>query len=106
MLTRSRYLLTAIVLAGLLSPADAFAFDFHLFGKKNKTDPAERVPALILQLKTDPDEGKRQAAILEIADELVGNELLHGVPRGGSSPAAAAPPDASSGASERFAGPV
>src|SRR5437660_2393724 len=66
MLTRSRCLLAAIVLAGLLSPAHAFAFDFHLFGKKNKTDPAERVPALILQLKTDPDEGKRQAAAEEL----------------------------------------
>ena len=58
--------MAAIVLAGLLPPADAIAFDFHLFAKKNKTDPAERVPALILQLKTDPDEGKRQAAAEEL----------------------------------------
>lgn len=65
MLTRSRCLLAALMLAGLLSPAEA-GFDFHLFGKKNKSDPAERVPALILQLKTDPDEGKRLAAAEEL----------------------------------------
>jgi hypothetical protein len=66
MLTRSRYLLAAIVLASVLSPLKALAFDFHLFGKKAKNDPAERVPTLILQLKTDPDEGKRQAAAEEL----------------------------------------
>jgi hypothetical protein len=66
MLTRSRCLPAAIVLAGLLSPVQAHAFDFHLFGKKAKNDPAERVPALILQLRTDPDEAKRQAAAEEL----------------------------------------
>src|SRR5262249_6352398 len=37
-----------------------------IFSRKPKPNPAEHVPALIMQLKTDPDESKRAAA----ADEL------------------------------------
>lgn len=39
-----------------------------LFGKKDKANPKERVPALILKLKTDPDENEREAAAKELRD--------------------------------------
>ena len=33
-----------------------------IFSRKPKVDPAEQVPSLIMQLKTDKDEGKRATA--------------------------------------------
>jgi hypothetical protein len=51
--------LTSAVLA-LPAPAGIF------FGKKNKPNPAERVPELIMTVKTDKDEGKRAAAAEEL----------------------------------------
>jgi HEAT repeat protein len=52
-------LLTAAALA-LPAPAGI------LFGKKTKTNPAERVPELIVIVKTDKDESKRAAAAEEL----------------------------------------
>jgi hypothetical protein len=62
-MTWSRVLLVPLLLAGLASPAPA---GFGLFGKKPKANPAERVPELLIQLKSSPDESQRAAA----ADEL------------------------------------
>jgi hypothetical protein len=47
---------------GLCHSAQAGIF----FSKKPKADPAETVPALIMQLKTDKDDGKRQSAAEEL----------------------------------------
>src|SRR4051794_36182747 len=47
------------------TPAEA---QFGLFSKKAKTPPAQRVPELIVQAKTDPDERKRAAAVEEMRD--------------------------------------
>ncbi len=41
---------------------------FGLFNKKPKAPPAQRVPELILQAKTDPDERKRAAAVEELRE--------------------------------------
>jgi HEAT repeats len=58
----SRFLLTAALLALLAGPAPAGI----LFKKHTKPDPAQRVPALMLIVKTDPDEHKRAAAATEL----------------------------------------
>jgi len=50
-----------LVLASLVTPASA-----GLFSRKPKTNPAERVPELLLQLKTSPDEAARTAAEEEL----------------------------------------
>lgn len=60
-MTWTRKLLVPAVLIALAGPAEA-----GIFSRKPKPNPAEHVPALIMQLKTDPDESKRAAA----ADEL------------------------------------
>ena len=61
---RYGYWLTALALASLAAPSTASLGS--LFGKKNKPNPAERVPELILLVKTDKDESKRAAAAGEL----------------------------------------
>ena len=56
-------LLLALALAWV-SPAPAQLF----FGKKTKVIPSQRVPELILTVKTDPDERKRAHAAEELRD--------------------------------------
>jgi hypothetical protein len=57
-----RFPLVLATLGALALPAPAGI----LFGKKNKPNPAERVPELILTIKTDKDESKRAAAAEEL----------------------------------------
>ncbi|MFL5327420.1 MAG: HEAT repeat domain-containing protein [Gemmataceae bacterium] len=57
----SQWLLVVIVAVGLNPSAHA-----GIFSRKPKADPAETVPALIMQLKTDKDDGKRQTAAEEL----------------------------------------
>jgi hypothetical protein len=57
----SQWLLVVIVAFGLNQSANA-----GFFSRKPKADPAETVPALIMQLKTDKDDGKRQTAAEEL----------------------------------------
>jgi HEAT repeats len=61
-MSRSRVLLVPVVLASLVAPAQAGIFSRG----KPKANPAERVPELLIQLKTDPDESKRAAAAEEL----------------------------------------
>jgi hypothetical protein len=56
-----RLLLIALLLAASAGPASA-----GIFGKKNKPTPAERVPELLIIIKTDGDEHKRAAAVEEL----------------------------------------
>jgi hypothetical protein len=58
----SRSLVLAFALAALAVPARAGIF----FKKHAKVDPAQRVPELIVAVKTDPDERKRAAAAAEL----------------------------------------
>jgi hypothetical protein len=51
-----------LTLSAVAAPGQAGVF----FGKKNKPNPAERVPELIVTVKTDKDEGKRAAAAEEL----------------------------------------
>jgi len=55
------WLLVIMVAVGINSTSRA-----GIFSRKPKADPAEQVPALIMQLKTDKDEGKRQTAAEEL----------------------------------------
>jgi hypothetical protein len=57
-----RISLALLVAAALALPAPAGV----LFGKKTKPTPAERVPELIVIVKTDKDESKRAAAAEEL----------------------------------------
>jgi hypothetical protein len=61
MTTWCRALLVPLVLASVVTPAPA-----GLFSRKPKADPAERVPELLIQLKTSPDESVRSAAAEEL----------------------------------------
>jgi hypothetical protein len=56
-----RALLVPLVLATAVTPAPA-----GLFSRKPKANPAERVPELLIQLKTSPDESVRSAAAEEL----------------------------------------
>jgi hypothetical protein len=56
-------ILVLVILLGWTAPAPA-----QLFAKKVKPNPSQRVPELILILKTDPDEKKRAHAAEEIRD--------------------------------------
>src|SRR5947207_9375688 len=61
-MSRTRALLVSFLLLSLASPAPA-----GIFGRgKPKANPAERVPELLIQLKTDKDEAKRAAAAEEL----------------------------------------
>ncbi len=57
------WLFTLIVVLGVVGPAPA---GLGIFSRKPKVNPAEQVPALIMQLKTDKDEDKRSAAAEEL----------------------------------------
>ena len=56
-----QWLLVLVVALGLSRSATA-----GIFTRKPKVEPAEQVPTLVMQLKTDKDEGKRQAAAEEL----------------------------------------
>ncbi|HZT82344.1 MAG TPA: HEAT repeat domain-containing protein [Gemmataceae bacterium] len=58
---RYRCLLVAALLAASVAPAHA-----GIFGKKNRPDPNQRVPELIITVKTDGDEKKRECAAEEL----------------------------------------
>jgi hypothetical protein len=58
---RLSMILTVVILPAWVLPAPA-----GIFSKKTKVNPAERVPALILTLKTDKDERKRASAATEL----------------------------------------
>ena len=61
-MSRTCALFVSLVLLSLASPATA-----GIFGRgKPKSDPAARVPELLIQLKTDKDEAKRVAAAEEL----------------------------------------
>jgi hypothetical protein len=64
LMTWCRILVVSLALAGTVSSAPAA--DFGIFGRKPKGNPAERVPELLIQLKTGRDESQRVSA----ADEL------------------------------------
>src|SRR3954451_6086353 len=61
-MTWIRSLLVPVVLASLAAPAPAGIFS----RSKPKANPAERVPELLIQLKTSPDEARRAAAAEEL----------------------------------------
>src|SRR5436190_13190718 len=61
-MARTRPLFVSLVLLSLASPAPAGIFS----RSKPKANPAERVPELLIQLKTDKDEAKRAAAAEEL----------------------------------------
>ena len=60
-MTYIRLLVVPLVLAALAPPASA-----GLFTRKPKTNPADRVPELLIQLKGDADESLRLAAAEEL----------------------------------------
>ena len=64
LMKRWQVTLTLILLLAWAAPAPAQ----WIFGKKTKTNPTQRVPELILIVKTDPDERKRQHAAEELRD--------------------------------------
>lgn len=55
----ARWSFTLVVALWVSGPASA---GLGIFSKKPKGDPATQVPALIMQLKTDKDDGKRTSA--------------------------------------------
>jgi hypothetical protein len=61
-MSRLRVLLVPLVIGCVASPAPAGIFS----RSKPKANPAERVPELLIQLKTDKDEAKRAAAAEEL----------------------------------------
>jgi hypothetical protein len=61
---RYRFLLVPVMLASATLPASAGIF----FKKHPKPNPAERVPALILTLKTDKSDDRREDAAQELRD--------------------------------------
>ena len=64
-MNRFAVILTVVILPAWVLPAPADGI-FGLFGKKTKVNPAERVPELIMTLKTEQDERKRSAAASEL----------------------------------------
>src|SRR5579872_1032934 len=65
-MNRFAVILAIVILPAWALPAPADGI-FGLFSKKPKPNPAERVPQLIVTLKTDQDERKRAAAATELA---------------------------------------
>ncbi len=64
-MNRFAVILAVVILPGWVLPAHADGI-FGLFSKKTKANPAERVPQLIVTLKTEQDERKRAAAASEL----------------------------------------
>jgi hypothetical protein len=64
-MNRLAMILTVVILPAWVLPAPASGI-LGLFGKKTNVNPAERVPALIVTLKTDQDERKRASAASEL----------------------------------------
>jgi hypothetical protein len=60
---KAHWLFAVAVMLSVVSRAPA---GFGIFSRKPKIDPAEHVPALIMQLKTDKDESKRTTAAEEL----------------------------------------
>ena len=58
----ARWTLVLMAAVGLCHPAEAGIFS----SRKPKAEPAETVPALVIQLKTDKDDAKRQTAAEEL----------------------------------------
>jgi hypothetical protein len=58
------FLLTTLLVAMIALPAPASG----IFNRRSKTNPTERVPALILTVKTDRDERKRASAAEELRE--------------------------------------
>ncbi len=56
----------AVIILAACVPATRADGMFGLFHKKVKVDPAQRVPELILTLKTEQDERKRGSAVTEL----------------------------------------
>jgi hypothetical protein len=61
----SRWPLVVVAAMGLHTHAQAGG-GLGIFSRKPKQNPAEQVPALIMQVKTDKDEGKRATAAEEL----------------------------------------
>jgi hypothetical protein len=61
---RFAVILAVVILPAWVLPARADGI-FGLFSKKAKVNPTERVPQLIVTLKTEQDERKRAAAATE-----------------------------------------
>jgi hypothetical protein len=57
--------LLVVVAAILVCPA---AQAKNIFGKRTRANPAERVPQLVVMVKTEPDEDKRASAVKELRD--------------------------------------
>jgi hypothetical protein len=64
-MNRFAMILTVVILPAWVLPAPADGI-FGLFGKKTKVNPAERVPELIVKLKTEQDDRKRAGAATEL----------------------------------------
>lgn len=60
---KARWMFAIVAVISAAGPAPA---GFGIFSRKAKIDPAEHVPALIMQLKTDKDDAKRSAAAEEL----------------------------------------
>ncbi len=58
-------ILAVIVLPAFVLPASADGF-LGIFGKKTKVNPAERVPELIMTLKSEQDDRKRASAAVQL----------------------------------------
>src|SRR4051812_3471523 len=64
-MNRFAMILAVVILPAWVLPAPADGI-FVIFGKKPKTNPAQRVPELIVTLKTEQDERKRSSAAAEL----------------------------------------
>jgi hypothetical protein len=64
-MNRFAMILTVVILPAFVLPAPADGI-FGIFGKKTKVNPAQRVPELIVSLKTDQEERKRASAAAEL----------------------------------------
>jgi hypothetical protein len=62
---RFAMILAVVILPAWVLPAPADGI-FGFFGKKTKVNPAQRVPQLIVTLKTEQDERKRSSAAAEL----------------------------------------
>jgi hypothetical protein len=64
-MNRIAMILAVVILPAWVMPAPADGI-FGLFGKKTKVNPAQRVPELIVALKTEQEERKRASAAAEL----------------------------------------
>src|SRR5437870_3676111 len=65
-MNRLTMFLTIVILPAWALPAPADGFLGGLFGKKTKVNAAQRVPELIVAVKTDTNERKRSSAAAEL----------------------------------------